>query len=66
MEQLSQEKADAFVKDYRELVAKHEVDFATYPVYVPDGTGAFKVIIQNTPVHTPKLTESPKEFVEKE
>lgn len=53
-EQLKQEvrneRFNAFIKEYGELVAKHKVDFATYPVFTPDGNGGFRVIIQNTPV----------------
>lgn len=44
------ERIKAFLEAYGELVKQHEVDFATYPVFVPDGQGGFKVIIQNTPV----------------
>jgi hypothetical protein len=45
-----QEKGTAFLKEYGELVEKHQMDFATYPVFVPDGQGGFKIVIQNTPV----------------
>lgn len=45
-----QERANEFVKEYGELVKKHGVDFASYPVFVPDGQGGFKVVVQNTPV----------------
>jgi hypothetical protein len=51
------ERATAFMADYGEIVKKHGMDFASYPVYVPDGAGAFKVIIQTTPVD---ITASPK------
>jgi len=44
------EKAQAFLKEYGELVEKHQMDLATYPVFVPDGQGGFRVIIQSTPV----------------
>lgn len=40
----------AFVDEYGELVKKHDVDFATYPVFVPDGQGGFKIVCQTTPV----------------
>ncbi len=43
-------RVETFVKEYGELVQKHKIDFATYPVYVPDGKGGFQTIIQNTPV----------------
>ena len=61
-----QEKGAEFLKQYGELVAKHQMDLATYPVWVPDGQGGFKTIIQSTPVPLPaeKLVESP--FMEKE
>jgi len=52
-EQLKDEKVErvnAFLGGYKELVDKHKIDFATYPLFVPDGQGGFKVIIQNTPV----------------
>jgi len=33
----SKAKVDTFLKEYKELVEKHNVDFANYPVYIPDG-----------------------------
>ncbi len=55
-----QERINTFVKEYGELVALHKIDFATYPVYVPDGNGGFKVVVQNTPVDiTNQPTKSP-------
>ncbi len=42
--------ASAFLAEYGDLVKKHGFDFASYPVYVPDGQGAFKTVIQSTPV----------------
>ncbi len=45
-----QTKNAEFLKEYGELVTKHQRDFASYPVWVPDGQGGFKTIIQNTPV----------------
>lgn len=44
------ERVSAFLKDYGDMVNKHGVDFASYPVYVPDGQGGFKTVVQNTPV----------------
>ncbi len=50
-----EEKNRDFITEYGELVAKHKRDFAHYPLFVPDGTGAFKVVLQSTPVDvTPK------------
>lgn len=55
-----QQAVSDFVKEYGELVAKHGVDFATFPVYVPDGQGGFKVVVQNTPIDISKQpTKSP-------
>jgi len=69
-EEEKKEKRDLFLKEYGELVAKHQFDFATYPVFIPDGSGGFKVTIQSTPVFlTPKPEEEkPVEstFMEKE
>lgn len=54
------DRLNAFVTEYGELVQKHKVDFATYPVFVPDGAGGFKVVVQNTPIDISKQpTKSP-------
>lgn len=45
-----QKKIQEFLTEYKALVEKHNVDFANYPVYIPDGEGGFKTIIQSTPV----------------
>lgn len=59
------EKGGAFLKEYGELVEKHQMDLATYPVFIPDGQGGFKVTVQSTPVPLPsEAIESP--FMEKE
>lgn len=44
------QRVNDFVTAYGELVTKHKIDFATYPMFVPDGNGGFKIICQNTPV----------------
>lgn len=46
----TQERKEAFLAAYGELVKEHNIDFASYPVFVPDGQGGFKVVVQNTPV----------------
>jgi hypothetical protein len=45
-------RTDSFMKEYGELVAKHKIDFASFPVFVPDesGRGSFKVVCQSVPV----------------
>jgi len=55
------EKAQKFLDAYGELVKEHEYDFATYPMFVPDGQGGFKIIIQSTPVSMAKKAEEPIE-----
>lgn len=57
---------NAFIADYKSIVDKHQMDFAAFPMFVPDGQGSFKVIVQQQPVdiaNQPKA--SPKEFMSK-
>lgn len=49
-----EEKGKDFMKEYGVLVEKYGIDFASYPVFVPDGQGGFKIIIQSTPVDVSK------------
>lgn len=58
----AQERASSFVKEYGELVKKHNIDFAAFPQYVPDGNGGFRTVVQNVPVDITKK----EEFVTKE
>lgn len=51
------QKGEAFLKEYGELVQKHQVDFATYPVFIPDGQGGFKIVVQSTPID---ISNAPK------
>lgn len=44
------ERVNTFIKEYGQLVLKHKIDFASYPMFMPDGQGGFKIICQNTPV----------------
>jgi len=43
-------RIETFVKEYGELVEKHNVDFANYPQFVPDAEGTFRVTVQTRPV----------------
>lgn len=54
-------KIKVFLKEYGELVKKYNVDFASYPMFVPAEKGEFKIIIQSTPVEIPK----DEKFIEK-
>lgn len=47
-------RINAFVQEFGELVAKHRVDFAAFPVYTPDGNGGFRTTLQHTPVDVSK------------
>ena len=51
------QRRESFVKEYGELVDKYKTDWASYPVYVPDGQGGFRTLVQNTPVD---ITNQPK------
>jgi len=57
------EKQEAFIKEYGELVTKHNLDFAYYPAYVPLPDGGFKTIIQTTPIAV--NPESNDQFIQK-
>lgn len=48
----TQARIDEFMKRYEGLTKEMGVDFANYPMYVPDENGGFKVIIQSTPIDT--------------
>lgn len=45
-----EQRQKEFLKRYGELVQELNIDLATYPVYIPDGQGGFKTIVQSTPV----------------
>ena len=47
-----QKRSELFLKEYGELVVKHKIDIAAYPVYQPDGQGGFKTVIQQSCVDT--------------
>lgn len=51
------ERIESFLSAYGKLVQEHQIDFATYPMFVPDGSGGFKVIVQSTPID---ITDQPK------
>jgi hypothetical protein len=55
-----QKRIEDFLKEYGELVAKHEVDIAHIPVYAPDGQGGFKTILQARPVDISKQENAPE------
>lgn len=48
---------EAFVRKYGELVKETGFDFASYPVFIPDGQGGFKIVVQTTAID---ITNQPK------
>jgi hypothetical protein len=57
MNEEQEKKIAAFLDEYKALVEKHNVDFANYPMFVPDGQGGFKVIVQSTPVDMEQMSK---------
>lgn len=55
-------RVEAFLKEYKELVEKHEIDFANYPVLVPAEDHSFKLVMQSTPVDL-RLQKLNKSFI---
>jgi hypothetical protein len=44
------ERVKNFIDGYRKLVTEHNIDLMHHPVFVPDGQGGFRVVIQSMPV----------------
>lgn len=59
-EEQKNERAQEFLTKYKALVDEMQIDLATYPVFVPDGQGGFKVIVQTTPVDITNQPNQPK------
>jgi len=57
LKEQNSEKIQLFLKEYGELVEKHGVDFASYPMFVPDEKSFFRVIVQSVPV---EMIEKPQ------
>lgn len=58
-----EERIKKFTEEYGKLVKEYEVDYATYPVFVPDGQGGFKVVVQASPVDM--MEKKDEEFIAK-
>lgn len=50
-------KVESFMEEYGVLVKKYNVDFASYPMFVPDEKGSFKVIVQSTPIDLSEINK---------
>lgn len=56
----NQQKIDDFVKEYGQLREKHQMDFFTQPIYVPDEQGGFRLTLSHQVVDLTQLpTPSP-------
>lgn len=50
-EELSaEERGKEFIKRYGELVAELDIDFATFPLWEPDGNGGFTTKVRTQPM----------------
>jgi hypothetical protein len=56
-------KIQEFLEKYKALVDEMKVDFASYPVFVPDGQQGFKVVIQSTPIDITPKEATPSPFI---
>ena len=52
MDQTEEAKAriEAFTKEYKELVDKHKVDFANWPLFSPTKDGKWEITLQSMPI----------------
>lgn len=44
-----QDRAEAFMKDYNDLVQKHQIKIAAVPVFVPNEKGTWECMVQGGP-----------------
>lgn len=58
-------KIEAFVKAYENLVKEHGVDFAAFPVLVPNEKGQFSVVVQMQPVDVEEAKKNQQSFISK-
>lgn len=55
-------RREAFLKEYKELIDKHSVDFISYPIYQPNREGVFELKIQ-TEVLDKKMLGVPSDII---
>lgn len=61
----AKKRIEAFTLEYGQLVEKHQVDYANYPVWVPDERGKFITVVQSVPIDL-KAQPQPSPFIVKE
>lgn len=61
---MENKKIQKFLEEYGELTKKHGVDFAAYPVYVPNDKGTFDLTIQTQPIEV-QQKKTLDEFIKK-
>ena len=62
MQNKSEEKINKFMKKYEALTKECGVDIVSFPVWIPDGNGGFKMTIQAQPID---LDEQKKQQLDK-
>lgn len=60
-----QERTKNFIDRYGELVQETKIDFASFPVFEPDGQGGFKIIIRSVPMDVSSRPE-PSPFMQQD
>jgi hypothetical protein len=53
----AEERVELFLERYEALVKELEVDFANYPIYIPDGGGGFRTVLQSKPIDIKALPQ---------
>lgn len=65
MENTKEQRIKDFMKAYEELTKKYEIDFTSYPLFIPNGSdGSFKVVVQTSPLDLQELKKK-DEFIQK-
>lgn len=61
----NKENIKKFLEEYKDLTLRHQVDFATFPQFVPDGQGGFKITCQTMPIDMKEFNAKKEEFIQK-
>lgn len=60
-----EERTAVFLEEYKALIDKHQMDFISFPVFVPNERGSFEVMLQTQPMDK-KYAPVPSDFMVKE